>query len=94
LGLNVEYFHILWKLGPLYHDYDIEAIDLHPTTYTLYATAGSDNRHGLNGYLFKVDKSSGALTIVGNTHYSEIVGMSFRPDGTLWGWAEGKGLSA
>ena len=55
------------KLGPLYRDYDIEGIDLHPTTFTLYAVAGSDNRHGRNGFLFKVDKSNGSLTVVGNT---------------------------
>ena len=79
-------------LGPLHADYDIEGLDLHPTTQVLYATAGSDNRHGQNGYLYQVDKSSGALTAIGPTGFSEVVGLSFRPNSTLWGWSEGKGL--
>jgi RHS repeat-associated protein len=80
-------------LGSLRKDYDIEGLDLHPRTQILYATAGSDNRHGQDGYLYRVDKATGAPSPIGRTGFSEVVGLSFRPtDATLWGWSEGAGL--
>jgi VCBS repeat-containing protein len=80
-------------LGPLHKDYDIEGIDLHPRTQLLYATAGSDNRHGQDGYLYRVDTTSGALTPIGASGFHEVVALSFRStDATLWGWSEGAGL--
>jgi hypothetical protein len=84
--------HAVAPLGRLHKGYDIEGIDLHPQTQALYATAGSDNRHGQDGYLYRVDTTNGALIVIGRTGFSEIVGLSFRPDGTLWGWSEGTGL--
>jgi M6 family metalloprotease-like protein len=79
-------------LGSLRIGYDIEAIAAHPTTGEMYAASGSNNLRGQRGYLFRVNKQTGTLTAIGSTGYSSVVGLSFRPDGTLWGWAKGKGL--
>ncbi|MEK7325430.1 MAG: Ig-like domain-containing protein, partial [Chloroflexota bacterium] len=78
--------HEVNTLGPLQTGYDIEGIDLHPTTGALYAT--SEN----GGRLYTVDKETGLLTLVGPTGFNGVPGLSFKPDGTLWGWAKGKGL--
>ncbi|OQY27501.1 MAG: hypothetical protein B6244_10330 [Candidatus Cloacimonetes bacterium 4572_55] len=80
-------------LGEIYMDYDIEGIEIHPVTHKLYATAGSDNFHGYNGYLFTFDGFNGELTAIGYTGFDEIVGLGFRPsDNSLWGWSENVGL--
>ncbi|OQY27989.1 MAG: hypothetical protein B6244_08575 [Candidatus Cloacimonetes bacterium 4572_55] len=80
-------------LGDMHDDYDIEGIEIHPASGVIFATAGSDNEHDLDGFLFTVDAETGELNPIGYTGYSEIVGLSFRPsDNTLWGWSEGYGL--
>ncbi|MCK5876128.1 MAG: hypothetical protein KAG43_00720, partial [Candidatus Marithrix sp.] len=35
---------------------------------------------------------TGNLTEIGSTGLKEIDGLSFHPDGTLWGWSTGDGL--
>jgi len=98
-GLNNSQFftmdpvtHATNALGPTHYGYDIEALDLDPITNVLYATASDNNEFGLSGYLFTIDKQTGDLTVVGTTGFKSVEGLSFRPDGTLWGWAEDKGL--
>jgi uncharacterized repeat protein (TIGR01451 family) len=97
-GLDAQFFTIdpatlaVSPLGPLYVGADLDGLDIDPVTHQLYATAGDDNRLGQDGYLFRVDSHTGALTPVGFTGFSEVVGLSFHPDGTLWGWARGTGL--
>ncbi len=81
------------ELGPLYEDYDIEAIGKSPVTEILYAIAGGDGWQ--DGNLYIVDQQTGALSLVGNTGTGgrdEIVSASFHPDGTLWVWQENVGL--
>jgi len=39
-----------------------------------------------------VNSDTGDLSPVDATTFNEINGLSFKPDGSLWGWAEGKGL--
>lgn len=81
-------------LGGLQNGRDIEGLDIHPTAQVLYGTAGADNRFGQKGWLFTVDKDTGALTAVGATGFKSVEALSFRPtDATLWGWAENKGLA-
>lgn len=80
-------------LGPQYHHYDIEAIDVHPVSGALYAIAGGEGSE--DGKLFLVDKATGALTVVGATgalDENEIVSASFRPDGELWAFQEEVGI--
>jgi len=84
--------HTVAALGPLQPDRDIEGIDLHPTTGVLYAASGKDALAGERGCLYTVDKNNGALTRIGCTGLAGVQGLSFRPDETLWGWAQGKGL--
>jgi len=56
----------------------------------LYAAAGAD---GLApGSLYTVNSDTGDLTWVGASGFGEINGLSFRADGSLWGWATDVGL--
>ena len=98
-GLNDSQFYsidlltrIVRPVGPLYTDHDIEAFDDDPITGRLYAAAGRDNRFGQDGYLFELSPLTGALTPIGHTGFSEVVALAFRPDGTLYAWAENTGL--
>ncbi len=78
-------------LGTMHYQQDIEALDIHPDTNKLFAASGDDGTHP--GYLYEVNTKTGVPTTVGNgTGFNEINGLSFKPDGSLWGWAEGDGL--
>ncbi len=78
-------------LGTMHYQQDIEALDIHPDTNKLFAASGDDGTHP--GYLYEVNTKTGVPTTVGNgTGFNEINGLSFKPDGSLWGWAEGSGL--
>lgn len=80
-------------LGPLYEGHDIEGLDMHPTTGELYATSGDDpSADHPNGYLYRVDTNTGDLTEIGSTGFGEVSAISFRADGSLWGWADSQGL--
>ncbi len=67
-----------------YPGINLETIDFHPEKWELYATSGS--------YLYQVNPQNGDLTEIGDTSFKEITGLSFRDNGTLWGWAKGHGL--
>jgi hypothetical protein len=80
-------------IGSSHVDHDLEGLDIQPTTRVLYTTAGSANQHGQDGFLFTVNAATGALTVKGDTTFSEVTALSFRPtDHTLWGWSEGAGI--
>ncbi len=80
-------------LGTLYEGHDIEGLDMHPTTGELYATSGDDpSADHPNGYLYRVDTNTGDLTEIGSTGFGEVSAISFREDGSLWGWADSQGL--
>ena len=88
-------------LGPEYKKHDIEGLDISPSL-ELYAASGDDPQNGNPaGHLYKVDRATGGLTSVGDITFEyagqtvsgrEISGLSFSPDGQLWGWAEECGL--
>lgn len=81
------------NLGPLYLGWDVEGLDIDPTTGVIYAATGPSNAFGKRGHLFKVDGTDGSLFHVGATGQRAIVALAFRPtDGTLWGWGVDKGL--
>ncbi len=78
-------------LGSKYAGYDIEGLDIDPKTNIIYVA--SDKNGGSHaGSLFKVDAKTGSLILVGKTGFSGIDDLSFKSDGSLWGWSEGKGL--
>jgi hypothetical protein len=80
-------------LGPLYEGYDIEGLDMRPNTEELYATSGDDpSADHPNGYLYRVDTNTGDLTEIGSTGFGEVSAISFKADGSLWGWADSEGL--
>lgn len=77
-------------LGQLHLRQDIEALDIHPTTSHIFAATGDDGENP--GHLYQVNSQTGNLLHIGATSFNEINGLSFHPDGTLWGWAENDGL--
>ena len=77
-------------LGGMYKAHDIEALDIHPQTGELFAASGKDTNKP--AHLYNVNKITGNLTEIGSTGLKEIDGLSFHPDGTLWGWSTGDGL--
>jgi len=93
---NSQFFTVLPEplevnaLGTIHPGYDIEALDAHPDTDTLYAGAGDDTDNP--GYLYTVNPQTGALTEIGDTGFDEIEALTFHPNGELWGWAKGEGL--
>jgi hypothetical protein len=64
-----------------------KAMDIHPDTLMLYATASDDT---LYSKLYKQDDPEWVL--VGNTGFKEITSLSFDDKGILWGWAKNAGL--
>jgi len=77
-------------LGKLHLQKDIEALDIDPQTGMIFAASGDDGTPP--GYLYTVNSDTGDLSGVGATTFTEINCLSFKPDGSLWGCAEGKGL--
>ncbi|RKZ83649.1 MAG: hypothetical protein DRR19_18800, partial [Candidatus Parabeggiatoa sp. nov. 1] len=71
------------SLGNLQKAMDIEGLDVHPQTNVLYASSGKTDAQ-----LFTVDSETGALSVVGNIGYDNVVALAFHPDGTLWGWSD------
>jgi hypothetical protein len=75
------------KLGPEYYTFDMEGMAIHPTNGLLYATSGGGKQNIFDGYLYRVNSETGGVTIMGDTGFSEISSLAFRPDGTLWSWS-------
>jgi hypothetical protein len=77
------------RLGPAYKGADIEGMDISPDG-RLLAVAGHSNR----SVLYEVNAITGDIveigeieTANGSTSFRNIVSLSFRSDGTLWGAA-------
>jgi len=77
-------------LGSVYEGYDVEAMDAHPTTGHIIVAVGDDSI--TPGQLYLLNAQTGGLTAIGDTGFNEINGLSFTPDGVLWGAAETQGL--
>jgi len=88
--LTIEANFDIKRLGSLYKGYDIEAMDAEPKTAQIIVAAGDDSV--TPGHLYKLNAQTGGLTLIGDTGFDEINGLSFKPDGTLWGAAETDGL--
>lgn len=93
---NTQFFTIssetfeVKALGDMRKAHDIEALDIHPQTTELFVASGKDTQ--IKGHLYQLNAQTGALTSIGSTGFKEIDGLSFHPEGTLWGWATGDGL--
>jgi CSLREA domain-containing protein len=82
---------VIQSLGSSHVHADIEALAIDPRNGQIYAASGSDAAK--KGYLYRVDRTTGALTEVGPTGFDTIDALAFRgTDHTLWGWVPGKGL--
>lgn len=84
----------LQPLGPLYQQCDLEALDISPETDELYAAAGDDTPRP--SHLYWVNKINGDLIDLGDLGGPDILhevdALSFRSNGSLWGWAQCEGL--
>ena len=90
LRITTENFAIE-TLGALHPKYNIEAIDLHPKTQQLFASAAYNGNTASE--LFLVNTETGELTSIGKIRNSQgkgfkkVSALSFHPDGSLWGYA-------
>jgi len=74
-------------LGPLYKGYDIEGLAFNPKNRLLYGLSGgifAPKKY--RGELYLVDPATGGLSVVGNTGFQRLYGLTARFDGTLWAW--------
>jgi hypothetical protein len=91
-GLNNSQFNSFGgEFGRLHKGHDIEALDIDYDGF-LYGAAGDDVDNGKPGHLYKVDGVTGELFDMGATGFDEVDGISFAPDNTLWGVAQGVGV--
>jgi hypothetical protein len=72
--------------------YNITALDIHPRTNQVYAALRSSGNSKNNGYLYEVINGAQRIEEVGEIRFKEVEGLTFHPDGTLWGWAPEGGL--
>jgi len=74
---------LIAALGPVYPEYDLEGMDIHPHTHKLYASTGHKN-----AILYLVDGFTGDLMPIGLIGFDDVVALSFDNTGQLWGWAK------
>ncbi|HEC85608.1 MAG TPA: hypothetical protein ENI48_10275 [Thioploca sp.] len=96
-----KYFEVR-PLGDKHVAFDIEALAMN-SKGDMYGSSGNDAKKGHpNGHLYQVNRSTGKVTSIGDICFNdtqgvkvcgmEVSALTFRPDNTLWGWAEGYGL--
>gem|GEM_PF-3087192 len=78
--------------GPILNGYDIEGLEISPYNNRLYAVSSASASKDRRGQLYVVDPNNAELTVIGKTGFDDINALAFRYDGTLWGWAAGKGI--
>lgn len=77
-------------IGVEYPGYDMEAMDIDKGN-VLYTASGDDTAN--QGFLYKVNKRTGELTVMGPLCVREADGISFNlVDNTLWGWGQDQGV--
>jgi hypothetical protein len=82
---------MIQPLGSPHSGADIEAIAADSSSGRVYAASGHDGAK--KGYLYRIERATGALEEIGPTGFDEIDALAFREtDHSLWGWATGKGL--
>lgn len=78
--------------GDLHRGYDLEGLEIDPVSYQLYTVSGGSADKTKRGYLHTINPYTGKVTTVGNTGFKDVAALAFRNDGSLWGWASGKGI--
>jgi subtilisin-like proprotein convertase family protein len=81
--------HLPKTLGAVHANRIIRALAIHHDTDHIYAVV-EDRDH--TTYLYQVDGQTGALSLISNILFDQIVDLAFSPNGTLWAWAQGSGL--
>ncbi len=71
---------------------DIEAMDIHPDTDTIYVASGNNTQGHPKGHLYQLDAHTGELVSIGSTGFTEISSLAFDSDSILWAWAKDAGL--
>ncbi len=71
------------SLGDKLEAYDIEALDSHPQTRSLFAASGKKEAQ-----LFQVDGDTGEPKLIGDIGFDNVVGLAFHFDGRLVAWAD------
>ncbi len=78
----------------IYEGSNFQALDFHPLTDQLYVVSG--NSGNKRGYLYQFVHNKkppvNELNKISKTGFNNIKGISFHPNATLWGWAQGEGL--
>ncbi|RKZ49790.1 MAG: hypothetical protein DRR16_11345 [Candidatus Parabeggiatoa sp. nov. 3] len=77
-------------LGPVYENYNIAALAIHPLTRQLFAVSG--DQINKKGYFYQQVAHKRDLLEIGGTSFREVEGISIHSDGTFWGWAADAGL--
>jgi hypothetical protein len=82
----------VYRLGLGLDQVTVTGLALHPRTGVLYAiTAG---RAEQPSQLYRVDRGTGAVTLVGPLGLGLVHGLGFlKTDASLWTWADGHGLA-
>jgi WD40 repeat protein len=74
---------VVRTIGPI--GFAVTGLAFHPTTGVLYGTTGAENDPPA---LITINTTTGAGTLVGNNTCGPIADITFRNDGTLFGWTE------
>jgi hypothetical protein len=82
LAIDADTFEVN-AFGKLHRRIYIQAMDFHPLTNQLYAVSPK-------GILYKLSYNS--LAEIGEIGFKRVEGLTFHPEGTLWGWESGTGL--
>jgi len=95
---------VVSTVGPMYKGLDLEGMAIIPSDEPgkpgkLYATSGYHAGKvkngvvvevtGKDGHLYWIDRQAGLVIPIGSTGYSEVSGLTYCPDGNLYGWARG-----
>ena len=95
---------VVSTLGPMYKGLDLEGMAIIPSETKgepgkLYATSGYHAGKvrkdvvvevaGKDGHLYEVDRKAGLVIPIGSTGFSEVSGLTYCSDGSLYGWARG-----
>jgi alpha-tubulin suppressor-like RCC1 family protein len=84
LTIDTDTFEVN-PFGKPYQKLRLQTMDFHPLTNQLYAVTSK-------GKLHKVDHKTLIQTEFGDIGFKTVNGITFHPDGTLWGWSSKKGL--
>ena len=84
-NINAGPLEIYQRSEGLTDNLQIEALDIDRFNNQLFAASGE-------GQLYEVRNGAQAIDEVGELGFEKVEALSFHPDRSLWGWAEGTGL--